>query len=229
TAKSFDNTIDLSATTWRHVGFIERDEPVSGQETNLGDPFSWLFIADSCKHCEDAGCLDNCPTGALVRTEYDTVYVQPDICNGCGTCVVSCPFGVIDKHPTDGRAWKCTMCYDRLKDDETPACAQACPTEAIAFGELSELRERADVRLAELHDRGVSEARLYGAHDDDLPGTRGLHAFYLLLDSPDVYSLPTNPVAPQNTVNEGWRSMAGALGAMAVGVGVAMLSGRRAR
>ncbi|MEZ5374854.1 MAG: 4Fe-4S dicluster domain-containing protein, partial [Microthrixaceae bacterium] len=115
TAKSFDNTIDLDATTWRHVGFIERDEPVSGQETNLGDPFSWLFIPDSCKHCTDAGCLDNCPTGALVRTEYDTVYVQPDICNGCGTCVVSCPFGVIDRHPTDGRAWKCTMCYDRLR------------------------------------------------------------------------------------------------------------------
>src|SRR5207244_10033663 len=100
-------------------------------------------MSDVCKHCTRAGCLENCPTGAIIRTEFDSVYVQPDVCNGCGYCVVGCPFGVIDRRADDGRAWKCTLCYDRLKDDMTPACAKACPTESLVFANIDALRARA--------------------------------------------------------------------------------------
>ena len=113
------------------------------------------MMSDVCKHCQRAGCLEACPTGAIVRTEFDTVYVQPDICNGCGYCVSACPFGVIDRREDDGRAWKCTLCYDRLKDGMTPACAKACPTDSIVFGELDDLKQRAHGRVEELHERGV--------------------------------------------------------------------------
>src|SRR5207244_7349396 len=92
------------------------------------DGFRWLMSSDVCKHCTEAACLDVCPTGALFRTEFGTVVVQEDVCNGCGYCVPACPFGVIERREGDGRAWKCTLCYDRLKDDKEPACAQACPT-----------------------------------------------------------------------------------------------------
>ena len=108
------------------------------------------MASDVCKHCTDAACLEVCPTGALFRTEFGTVVVQQDVCNGCGYCVPACPFGVIDQRKDDGRVWKCTLCYDRLKDDMEPACAKACPTNSIQFGELATLRERAEHRLAHL-------------------------------------------------------------------------------
>ena len=120
-----------------------------------------------CKHCTHAGCLDVCPTGALFRTEFGTVVVQQDICNGCGYCVSGCPYGVIDRREDDGRAWKCTLCYDRLHGGLEPACAKACPTNSIQFGELDELRERAAERVEQLHENGVTEARLYGEDPDD--------------------------------------------------------------
>ena len=94
TGMSYDNTVELGASTWRHVAFIERPAPISELATNS---FSWLMLSDVCKHCHRAGCLENCPTGAIVRTEFDSVFVQPDVCNGCGYCVVGCPFGVIDR------------------------------------------------------------------------------------------------------------------------------------
>src|SRR3984885_7411752 len=140
----------------------------------------WLMSSDVCKHCTHAACLDVCPTGALVRTEFGTVIVQPDVCNGCAYCVSACPFGVIDRREDDGRAWKCTMCYDRLRGDLEPACAKACPTDSILFGDLDELRAKAAARVSELHDRGVADAYLYGAGAADQPGTGGLHAFFLL-------------------------------------------------
>ena len=124
--------------------------------TQDADGFRWLMASDVCKHCTHAACLEVCPTGALFRTEFGTVVVQPDVCNGCGYCVPACPFGVIDRREGDGRAWKCTLCYDRLKDDLTPACAQACPTESIQFGELDELRERAQDRLELFVEAGVA-------------------------------------------------------------------------
>src|SRR6266702_974432 len=201
TGMSYDNTVDLGASTWRHVSFIERPVPLGGQITGAGD-FSWLLMSDVCKHCERAGCLENCPTGAIVRTEFDTVYVQPDVCNGCGYCIVGCPFGVIDRREEDGRAWKCTLCYDRLKDGEEPACAKACPTDSIQFGDLDELRERAKKRVETLHARGETAAYLYGVDEDTSVGD--LNAFFLLMDRPSVYNLPEKPKLPQDNVLPGF-------------------------
>ncbi len=133
------------------------------------DPFRWVFLSDVCKHCANAGCLEACPTGSIVRTEFGGVFVQKDVCNGCGYCVVTCPFGVIDKrYHDDGRAFKCTFCYDRQKVGLMPACATACPTESIQFGEMGELKERGKNRVAELKARGYGDARLY-----DPTGTSG--------------------------------------------------------
>ena len=159
--------------------------------------------SDVCKHCTHAGCLDVCPTGALFRTEFGTVVVQQDICNGCGYCVSGCPYGVIDRREDDGRAWKCTLCYDRLHDGLEPACAKACPTDSIQFGPLDELRERAAQRVEELHARGVTEARLYGHDPND--GVGGDGAFFLLLDEPEVYGLPPDPVVPTRDAAAMWR------------------------
>ncbi|GAC1376034.1 MAG: 4Fe-4S dicluster domain-containing protein [Ktedonobacteraceae bacterium] len=159
----------------------------------------WLMHSDVCKHCANAPCQEACPTGAIIRTEFDTVYVQQDICNGCGYCVVACPFGVIARDEKgDHQAHKCTLCYDRLKDGMQPACAKACPTTSIVFGEVEQLKQQAQARLGTLHEHGVEEARLYGADDTILEG--GLHSFFLLLDKPEVYNLPQNPPRPSNNV-----------------------------
>ena len=226
TGMSYDNTAALGASTWRHVSFIERPVPLGGQVTGVGD-FSWLLMSDVCKHCQRAGCLEACPTGAIVRTEFHTVFVQPDVCNGCGYCITGCPFGVIDRREDDGRAWKCTLCYDRLSDDMTPACAQACPTDSIVFGELDELKQKAAARVEELHDRGLDEAYLYGVDEDNQPGTGGLNAFFLLVDEPEVYNLPPDPVVPTLKSGDAWKSMGIAVSAMAVAGLAAVLSGLR--
>jgi formate dehydrogenase iron-sulfur subunit len=227
TGMSYDNTGDVGASTWRHVAFIERPVALSEQQTALGN-FSWLLMSDVCKHCKSAGCLENCPTGAIVRTEFDSVYVQPDICNGCGYCVVGCPFGVIDRRQDDGRAWKCTLCYDRQKDGMEPACAKACPTDSIQFGDLDDLRARAHDRVEQLHSQGVEEAYLYGADAASQPGTDGLNAFFLLVDKPEVYNLPPQPVAPRKYAASAWASVAAAGAAMALAAVAAVAgAGRR--
>lgn len=223
TGMSYDNSVDLGASTWRHVEFVERPVPLGGQ--TAGD-FSWLMMSDVCKHCQRAGCLEACPTGSIVRTEFNTVYVQPDICNGCGYCVVACPFGVIDRLPDDGRAWKCTLCYDRLKDDMEPACAKACPTDSIIFGEIDDLRHKADARLEQLHERGMSEAYLYGADAGSQPGTEGLNAFFLLADRPEVYNLPPDPVVPTKKGAQSWASLALAGVGLAMAAAAAVLTAR---
>jgi formate dehydrogenase iron-sulfur subunit len=252
---SYDNTEALGADTWRHVAFVEKPAaPTHPTTTDLGLPgmgppgwegyesglpsgedqatasgdggVRWLMSSDVCKHCTHAACLDVCPTGSLFRTEYGTVVVQEDICNGCGYCVPACPYGVIELREDDGRAFKCTLCYDRLQDGQTPACAQACPTESIQYGELSELRQRADHRVAELHEKGVDVARLYGADPDD--GVGGDGAFFLLLDEPEVYGLPPDPVVTTRDIGSMWRHV-GAAAAALVGVGVAAFAGRRGR
>jgi formate dehydrogenase iron-sulfur subunit len=186
----------------------------------------WLMSSDVCKHCTHAGCLDVCPTGALFRTEFGTVVVQGDICNGCGYCVPACPYGVIDQRKDDGRVFKCTMCYDRLTDGLMPACATACPTQSIQFGDLDELQARADARLATLQSQGVETARLYGRDEDD--GVGGAGAFFLLLDEPEVYGLPPDPVVTTRDLPSMWRSAAmGA--AMIVGVALSAVLGSRRR
>jgi formate dehydrogenase iron-sulfur subunit len=181
--------------------------------------------SDVCKHCTSAPCLEVCPTGALFRTEFDTVVVQDDVCNGCGYCVPACPFGVIDKSEHDGRAHKCTLCYDRLKDGMTPACAQACPTESIQFGPLEEMRERAFERLEVLQVAGESSARLYGEDPGDGMGGEG--SIFLLLDEPEVYGLPPDPVSTTRDLPSMWRAAAGAGAALLAGIAVAALGGRR--
>jgi formate dehydrogenase iron-sulfur subunit len=214
TGMSYDNTIGLGADTWRHVAFIEQRRPVAagtdqdGEAGEAQDALRWLMASDVCKHCTHAACLDVCPTGALFRTEFGTVVVQEDVCNGCGYCIPACPYGVIDQRKGDGRAWKCTLCYDRLGNGMTPACAQACPTESIQFGPLDELRERAAVRLDQLHSAGIAEARLYGEDPGD--GVGGDGAFFLLLDEPEVYGLPPHPVVTTRDLPSMWRHAAAA-------------------
>ncbi|SBT45174.1 formate dehydrogenase beta subunit [Micromonospora narathiwatensis] len=185
--------------------------------------FRWLMMSNVCKHCTHAACLDVCPTGSLFRTEFGTVVVQEDICNGCGYCIPACPYGVIDQRRDDGRAWKCTLCYDRLGAGLTPACAQACPTESIQFGPLDELRERAARRVATLHERGVPEARLYG--HDPTDGVGGDGAFFLLLDEPEVYGLPPDPVVTTRDLPKMWKRAGLAALAMAAAAVAAFVGG----
>jgi formate dehydrogenase iron-sulfur subunit len=249
TGHSYDNSVGLGASTWRHVAFIEQpaavagrsgrdvlglagqldpDATLSGAPVELGMPamtlpgaetpaeqrvpFRWLMESDVCKHCTHAGCLDVCPTGALFRTEFGTVVVQDDICNGCGYCVPACPYGVIERRtgppgdPAVGIAQKCTLCYDRLKGDLEPACAKACPTKSIQFGDLEELHERAQSRVDTLTEAGVAGARLYGHDPGD--GVGGTGAFFLLLDEPEVYGLPPDPVVATAHLPRMWRRAA---------------------
>jgi formate dehydrogenase iron-sulfur subunit len=224
TGMSMDNTQGLGANTWRHVAFIEQRKQIAAQSPDVTE-FRWLMASDVCKHCTHAACLDVCPTGSLFRTEFGTVVVQEDICNGCGYCIPACPYGVIDQRKDDGRAWKCTLCYDRLSVGQEPACAKTCPTNSIQFGPLDELRERADTRLARLHEAGVSQARLYGRDPDD--GVGGDGAFFLLLDEPEVYGLPPDPVVTTRDLPSMWKHVAAAAVTLIGGALAAFAAGRR--
>ncbi|GGK16772.1 ferredoxin [Streptomyces camponoticapitis] len=256
---SYDNTVALGASSWRHVAFVEQQVPVpvpdgrtelplfaagapaTGTDTapsipgeargDAGGGVRWLMSSDVCKHCTHAACLDVCPTGSLFRTEFGTVVVQEDICNGCGYCVPACPYGVIEQRPNDGRVFKCTMCYDRLGAGQEPACAKACPTDSIQFGPLDELRERAALRVDQLHEAGVTDARLYGADPED--GVGGDGAFFLLLDEPEVYGLPPNPVVTTRDLPEMWKHAAFAAltiaGGVACSFAASALTGRKSR
>jgi formate dehydrogenase iron-sulfur subunit len=228
---SYDNTRHLSATTWRHVAFVEQIAGHSGRRATVMKPFQnhWLMMSDVCKHCKRAACLEACPTGALFRTEFGTVVVQQDICNGCAYCVPSCPFGVIELNMESGKAYKCTLCYDRLKGGFEPACAKSCPTNSIQFGEVSELVARARRRLDKLHALGVHNAYLYGVPGG--PGATGgiqqLHCFFLLLDRPEIYNLPVAPQLPSRRINASLT--AGLTAAAALTLAAAALIGRGAR
>jgi formate dehydrogenase iron-sulfur subunit len=200
---SYDNTQSLGASTWRHVMFLEQPQTAGPQLADTKDPFRWVFLSDVCKHCANAGCLEACPTGSIIRTDVGSVLVQKDVCNGCGYCVVSCPFGVIDRRPNDGRAFKCTFCYDRQKAGLIPACAKACPTQSIQFGEIEELQERAKNRVHELRERGYHDARLY---DPQETSVGGVHAFFVILGEPENYNLPPAPEAPSAYLKSAWAS-----------------------
>ncbi len=190
--QSYDNTGSLSAVNWRHVKFIEQFSPDPDRSQA-----AWLMMSDVCKHCREAPCLEVCPTGAILRTEFDTVYINPPACNGCRDCIAACPFGVIHMSPGKGVAQKCTFCYDRLRQGLTPACAQACPTQSIRFGPLGRLHKEAQARVGQLRQQGEARAYLYGA-DDKVLG--GLNAFYLLVDKPETYGLPSDPKLPSRSL-----------------------------
>ena len=217
-------------------------------ETPLPDTpeFRWLISSDVCKHCTHAGCLDVCPTGALFRTEFGTVVVQADVCNGCGTCVAGCPFGVVERRtdgtaapktergerkgeqpdvPNLGVAQKCTLCYDRLLDDETPACAKTCPTTSIKFGDHEHMVALAKERVAQLHAQGRTEARLYGANE--LDGVGGTGSVFLLLDEPEVYGLPPDPRVPTADLPRMFKHAGLAAGGMAAAALISFIGGRR--
>lgn len=278
TGMSYDNTVALGASTWRHVAFVEQGQKRideardSGRalvslgmptvrrdpdEVDAPDPapvdttppdtpeFRWLMSSDVCKHCTHAGCLDVCPTGALFRTEFGSVVIQPDVCNGCGTCVAGCPFGVVERRsdgtaapttrsgerkgeqpdvPKRGVAQKCTLCYDRLTEGEQPACSKACPTTSIKYGDHDDLVTQARDRVEDLHAQGLTEARLYGANEND--GVGGTGAMFLLLDEPEVYGLPPDPrVCTADLMTMYKRAGVAALG-MAAGAALAFVGGR---
>jgi formate dehydrogenase iron-sulfur subunit len=248
TGESYDNSSALGANRWRHVAFVEQrvaaDAAGGGidlraaaaiggltEEAGLdaaedADGFRWLMSSDVCKHCTHAACLEACPTGAIFRTEFETVVVQEDVCNGCGYCVTACPYGVLDRRQDDGRVWKCTLCYDRLKGDMEPACAQACPTNSIQFGAHDALLERAQARVERLQAEGLADARLYGADPDN--GVGGTGAFFLLLDEPEVYGLPPDPVDPTYHLPGLYAATLAAAGALGLAVAAALrLGGRR--
>ncbi|MDQ4077594.1 MAG: 4Fe-4S dicluster domain-containing protein [Chloroflexota bacterium] len=187
---SYDNTRTLDGIHWRHVQFIEQFSPDRTEA-------QWVMMSDVCKHCVQAGCLEVCPTNAIIRTEFDTVVIQSDVCNGCRDCIGACPFGVIDINPVTQTAQKCTLCYDRLQVGLEPACAKACPTDSIRFGPVDELMELAAVRVEQLHEQGRTEAYLYGVPDDGYTEEiGGLNAFFLLVNEPEVYALPARPRLP---------------------------------
>ncbi len=213
---SYDNTRRLDGMHWRHVRFVEQ----FGEDRRDG---RWLMMSDVCKHCAQAGCLEVCPTGAIVRTEFDTVVIQSDVCNGCRDCIGACPFGVIGLNPVSGTAQKCTLCYDRLQMGLQPACSKACPTESIKFGPIRELRQRATARVAQLRTLGRTDAYLYG-EDEKMLG--GLNSFYLLVDRPEVYGLPANPRLPSRNLVAS--SVFSGIGAVLVGL-VGLLSFRERR
>jgi len=218
----YDNTGSLDSQNWRHVSFVDN---VADAASSPGQGTAWLMMSDVCKHCTHASCMEVCPTGAIIRTEFDTVFIQPDVCNGCRDCIAACPFDVIGLDKNSGVAQKCTLCYSRLQGGLEPACAKACPTQSIQFGPVIELRQTAQKRVDALHATGVSHAQLYGA-DDSVYG--GLNAFFLLMDEPEKYNLPNakNAVLPSRNNKFGYLTTL-VTGALAVLGGLIALRRRR--
>jgi formate dehydrogenase iron-sulfur subunit len=204
---SYQNHATFTDKTYRLVRFMEKPQP-NGE-------LAWLLMSDVCKHCAQAGCLDACPTGAIYRTEFGTVNINQDVCNGCRYCVSSCPFGVVSFNHDTGRANKCTFCNDRIHNGLGPACAKTCPTDSIQFGFRDELVPKAQKRVAALKELGYKEAQLYGADSNGPLG--GLNAFFLLLDRPATYELPEKPLLPQRNVKVD--SLLAVGSALLVGVG----------
>lgn len=179
----FDNPVDLTAKSWTVMRFAEVEE--KGR-------LEWLIRKDGCMHCADPGCLKACPApGAIIQYANGIVDFHQENCIGCGYCVTGCPFNVPRLSSTDNKAYKCTLCSDRVAVGQAPACAKACPTGAIQFGSKERMKDYAEKRIADLKSRGYEQAGLY-----DPQGVGGTHVMYVLhhADRPQLYSnLPANP------------------------------------
>ncbi len=185
TGNSYDNTGRLGARNWRHVRFIEQ---INARRAGS----RWLFMSDSCKHCTDAACLNVCPAEAIERTDLGNVVVRQDKCVGNKLCNKACPYGVVTYSEKTGTSHKCTLCNDRIHNGLNPACAKACMTGSIRFGDLAELKALANERLARLKSLGKPKPNIYGFAE-----AGGLKVFYLLRDDPAVYGLPEKPSVQQ--------------------------------
>ncbi|NYT66416.1 formate dehydrogenase subunit beta [Alcaligenaceae bacterium] len=181
----YDNPADLTENTWTLMRFAEYENPVGDLE--------WLIRKDGCMHCEDPGCLKACPApGAIVQYNNGIVDFHEEHCIGCGYCITGCPFDVPRISKKDNKAYKCTLCSDRIAVGQEPACAKACPTGAIVFGTKEDMKLHADDRIMDLKSRGFENAGLY-----DPAGVGGTHVMYVLhhADQPGLYSnLPKDPV-----------------------------------
>ncbi len=183
-AGTYDNPNDLTPQSWTVMRFAE----VQPEKGNL----EWLIRKDGCMHCEDPGCLKACPApGAIVKYANGIVDFISENCIGCGNCVAGCPFDVPRISEKDSKAYKCTLCSDRVSVGLEPACVKACPTGAIHFGSKEDMKEYAAGRVVDLNERGFAKAGLY-----DPPGVGGTHVMYVLqhADKPELYSnLPKDP------------------------------------
>ncbi len=179
----YDNPVDLSAEAWTVMRFTE---------TEQNNKLEWLIRKDGCMHCSDPGCLKSCPSpGAIIQYSNGIVDFHQENCIGCGYCVTGCPFNVPRISQKDNKAYKCTLCSDRVAVNQAPACAKACPTGAIQFGAKEDMKDYAEKRIADLKERGYDKAGLY-----DPEGVGGTHVMYVLhhADQPNLYAgLPANP------------------------------------
>ena len=207
----YDNPHDLTPNTWTLMRFTEWENPESG---NL----EWLIRKDGCMHCADPGCLKACPSpGAIVQYNNGIVDFVSENCIGCGYCVKGCPFNIPRISQADHKAYKCTLCSDRVSVGQAPACAKACPTGAIVFGTKQAMLDHAQGRVTDLKSRGFKNAGLY-----DPPGVGGTHVMYVLhhADQPQLYAgLPNNPRISQ--VVELWKGLTKYAGMAVVGFAAA--------
>ncbi|HEX2886879.1 formate dehydrogenase subunit beta [Vineibacter terrae] len=206
----YDNPHDLTENTWTLMRFTEID--VDGR-------FEWLIRKDGCMHCDDPGCLKACPApGAIVQYKNGIVDFVSENCIGCGYCVKGCPFNIPRISAKDQKAYKCTLCSDRVAVGQAPACAKVCPTQAISFGTKSDMVAWADHRIADLKERGYKNAGLYNP-----AGVGGTHVMYVLkhLDKPEIYAgLPKDPkISP---LVELWKGITKPI--LLAGVGLAALA-----
>jgi formate dehydrogenase beta subunit len=193
-----DDPPELTGHTWTTLFTLHK----GGNE--------WSSRKHACMHCVDASCEQVCPTGAISH-HGAAVVIDQEWCIGCGYCVQACPFGVPHKDEHVGTARKCTFCIDRISNGEKPACADACPTGAIQFGERTDLIEVAKTRVKALNSEGYPSANLYGEHESG-----GLHVLYVLTDQPSVYGLPEAPQVATSQAAFKWLSGAVVAGIIAV-------------
>lgn len=207
---TYDNPTDLTPQSWTVMRFAEHED----NDGNL----EWLIRKDGCMHCEDPGCLKACPApGAIVQYTNGIVDFHQENCIGCGYCVTGCPFNVPRISKEDSKAYKCSLCSDRVAVNQAPACAKACPTGAIQFGSKEDMKDYAAKRVTDLKERGYDQAGLY-----DPQGVGGTHVMYVLhhADKPDLYAgLPANPsISPLVSL---WKGVAKPLATLAL-AGVAL-------